>query len=52
VCPSSLVWDQHSLGQAGLINRMADSAQRIEPLLATMALVEEVPNRIGAAKRG
>jgi hypothetical protein len=29
-----------------LINRLADSAERIEPLLATLALVEEAPNRL------
>jgi hypothetical protein len=29
-----------------LINRLADSAERIEPLLATPALIEEVPNRL------
>jgi hypothetical protein len=29
-----------------LINRLADSAERIEPLLATLALVEEVSNRL------
>ena len=44
MCPSLLVWDQHSLVQAGLVNRLADSAERIEPLLATLALVEEVSN--------
>jgi hypothetical protein len=29
-----------------LINRLADSPERIEPLLATLALVEEVSNRL------
>jgi hypothetical protein len=29
-----------------LIDRLADSAERIEPLLPTLALVEEVPNRL------
>jgi hypothetical protein len=29
-----------------LINRLADSAERIEPLLAALALVEEVSNRL------
>jgi hypothetical protein len=29
-----------------LINSLADSAERIEPLLPTLALVEEVPNRL------
>src|ERR1035441_6128468 len=32
--------------QACLINRLADSTERIEPLLATVALVEEVSNRL------
>jgi hypothetical protein len=29
-----------------LINRLADPPERIEPLLATLALVEEVSNRL------
>jgi hypothetical protein len=29
-----------------LINRLADSAERIEPRLATLALVEEASNRL------
>jgi hypothetical protein len=29
-----------------LINSLTDSAERIEPLLPTLALVEEVPNRL------
>jgi hypothetical protein len=29
-----------------LINRLADSAESIEPLLATLALVEEASNRL------
>jgi hypothetical protein len=41
-----LVWDQYSLVQAGLVNRVANPTERIEPLLATLALVEEVPNRL------
>jgi len=41
-----LVGDQHSLVQARLINRLTDSAESIEPLLATLALVEEAPNRL------
>jgi hypothetical protein len=41
-----LVGDQHSLVQARLINRLTDSAQSIEPLLAALALVEEAPNRL------
>jgi hypothetical protein len=39
-----LVGDQHSLVQTRLINRMPDSSQSIEPLLATLALIEEVTN--------
>lgn len=42
--PSFLTGDQHVLLQARLINRLADSAERIEPLLATVALVEELSN--------
>jgi hypothetical protein len=41
-----LVGDQHSLVQAGLINRLTDSAESIKPLLATTALVEEASNRL------
>jgi hypothetical protein len=37
---------QHSLVQARLINRLTDSAESIEPLLATLSLVEEAPNRL------
>jgi hypothetical protein len=44
--PSLLVGDQHSLVQARLINRLTDSAESIESLLATPALVEEAPNRL------
>jgi hypothetical protein len=46
VCPSFLTGDQHSLIQARLIDCVADSAERIEPLLATLALIEEVPDRV------
>ena len=46
MCPSFRTGDQHSLIQARLINRLADSAERIEPLLATLALVEEASNRL------
>jgi hypothetical protein len=41
-----LVGNQHSLVQARSINRLTDSAESIEPLLATLALVEEAPNRL------
>jgi hypothetical protein len=37
---------QHSLVQAGFINRLTDSAESIKPLLATLALVEEAPDRL------
>jgi hypothetical protein len=46
VHPSWLVWDQHSLEQAGLINRLTDSAESIEPPLATLTLIEEVPDSL------
>jgi hypothetical protein len=29
-----------------MINRLTDSAESIEPLLATLSLVEEAPNRL------
>ena len=45
MCPS-FRGDPHSVIQTSLINRLADSAERIEPLLATLALVEEVSNRL------
>ena len=45
-CPSYLTGDRHSLIEARLIDRLADSAQRIEPLPATLALVEELSNRL------
>ena len=44
--PSFLVGYQHSLVQARLINRLTDSAESIESLLATLSLVEEAPNRL------
>jgi hypothetical protein len=44
VWPSLLTGDQHSLIQARFIIRLANSAECVEPLLATLALVEEVPN--------
>jgi hypothetical protein len=37
--------EHHSFIQAGIINRLPESAERIEPLLAILALVEELPNR-------
>jgi hypothetical protein len=41
-----LVGYQHSLVQARLINRLTDSAESIEPLLTTLALIEEAPDRL------
>jgi hypothetical protein len=46
VSPSFLAGDQHSLIQAGLINRLADSAERVEPPLAALTLIEEAPDRL------
>jgi hypothetical protein len=40
------VGDQYALIQAGLIDRLTDSAEGIEPPLATLALVEEVPDSL------
>jgi len=40
------VGDQHSLIQARLIDRLTDSAEGIEPLLATLTLVEEVADSL------
>jgi hypothetical protein len=37
--------NHHSLVQPGLIDGLSDSAERIQSLLATLALVEEVSNR-------
>ena len=44
--PSFLAGNQHSLVQARLINRITDSAESFEPPLATLTLVEEVPDRL------
>ena len=44
MCPSFRTGDQQSLIQARLINCLADSAERIEPLLATLTFVEELSN--------
>jgi len=41
-----LAGKQHSLVQAGLIHGMTDSTQRIEPLLATLTLIKEVPDSL------
>ena len=46
MCQSFLAGNQHALIEARLINGLANSAQRIEPLLATLALVEEVSDRL------
>ena len=37
---------QHSLIEARPINRLTDSPERIQPPLATLTLVEEVPDRL------
>jgi hypothetical protein len=44
VCQSFLAGNQHALIQARFVNRTADSAERIEPPLSTLTLVEEVPD--------
>jgi hypothetical protein len=41
-----LVGDEDSLVQSGLINSLADSPERIESLLATLALFEKVPDSL------
>jgi hypothetical protein len=46
VCPSFLAGDQDSFVQAGLINGLTDSPERIEPPLATLTLIEEVPDSL------
>jgi hypothetical protein len=46
VHPSLLVGDQHSLVQARLINGLTDSPERIESPLATLTVIEEVPDSL------
>jgi hypothetical protein len=46
VCPSFLAGNQRALIQARFINRPADSAERIEPPLSALTLVEEVPDSL------
>ena len=46
MCPSFLTGDQHSLIQASLIDGLTDSPERIEPPLATLTLVKEVPDSL------
>ena len=41
-----LVCDRHSLVQAGLIDCLTDSAESIEPPLATLTLIEEAPDSL------
>jgi hypothetical protein len=41
-----LAGEHHSLGQAGLINSLTDSAERIEPPLATLTPAKEVSDRL------
>src|ERR1019366_3337998 len=42
--PSFLPGNRHALIQARLIDRLTDSPERIEPPLAALTLVEEMPN--------
>jgi hypothetical protein len=44
VCPSFLAGKQHSLIQTGLINCLADSTERVKPLLAALTLLKELSN--------
>src|SRR5207253_1232169 len=46
VCSSFLAGNQHSFIQARLINGLTDSPERIEPPLASLTLVEEVPDSL------
>jgi hypothetical protein len=46
VRPSFLVGNQHSFVQAGFIDGLTDSTERIEPPLATLTLIEEVPDSL------
>src|ERR1039457_4089680 len=46
VCPSFLAGDQTCLIQPRLIARLSDSPERIEPPLAALTLVEEMPDRL------
>ncbi len=34
-------WHQHALVESGIINGLADSAKRVKPVLAALALIEE-----------
>ena len=43
---SFLVRNEHSFVQAGFIDGLTDSTERIEAPLATLTLVEEVPDRL------
>ncbi|MEK7996864.1 MAG: hypothetical protein AAB403_23930 [Planctomycetota bacterium] len=44
--PSFLVGNQHSLIYTGLIDGLTDSPERMEPPLATLTLVKEVPDSL------
>jgi hypothetical protein len=46
VRPSFLAGDQHSLIQTGFIDGLTDSTERIQPPLATLTLIEEVPDSL------
>jgi hypothetical protein len=41
-----LAGDENSLVEAGLINRLTDSAKRFKPLPTSVTLVEEVPDSL------
>ena len=44
--PSFLSGNRHSLIQAGFIDRQPDSAERIEPPVATTTIVKKVPDSL------
>jgi hypothetical protein len=46
VRPSFLTGDQHSLIQTGFIDGLTDSRERIQPPLAALTLIEEVPDSL------
>ena len=46
VCSSFLAGNQRSFIQARVINRPTDSPERIESPLATLTLIEEVPDSL------
>jgi hypothetical protein len=46
VRPSFLVRNEHSFVQAGFIDGLTDSTERLQPLLATLTLVQEMPDSL------